>query len=82
MVPSNLSAIAIDFYSCGLIARDTLQECNGSRAIHERSFSLLSALEATIDTKPQLMGTLIEVLKRNEASEDIADKMETLMSSY
>ena len=83
IVPSNLSAIAMDLYNDGLISYDTLQECNNDcRAIQARSFSLLSALKATIDTKPQLMGTLIEVLKRNEASKDIADKMETLMSSY
>ena len=82
IVPSNLSAIAMDLYSDDLISYDTLTECNDNRTIQARSFSLLSALKATIDTKPQLMGTLIEVLKRNVASKDIAEKMETLMSSY
>ena len=49
---------------------------NTGRPVHDRCASLLFALKATVDGKPQAMKTLIEVLKNNESFKDIADKMD------
>ena len=43
---------------------------------HDKPNSLLLTLEAAIDAQPQLMITLIEVLKKSKVSEAVAAKME------
>ena len=64
-----------------LITDTTATECmNAGRPVHDRCASLLLALKATIDLNPQLMITLIEVLKENEAFKEIADKMDLEVS--
>ena len=66
----------MSFYAKELISDTTVTECmNDGRPVHNRCASLLFALKATVDGKPQAMKTLIEVLKENEAFNEIADKM-------
>ena len=75
--PNNLSTIITSLYANKLITGPTSTETmNAGRPVHDRCASLLFALEATIDGKPQAMVTLIDVLKNNEAFKDVADKME------
>ncbi|XP_019854498.1 PREDICTED: uncharacterized protein LOC105313470 [Amphimedon queenslandica] len=79
--PNNLSAIIMSLYAKKLISDTTATECmNDGRPVHDRCASLLFALKATIDGKPQAMNTLIEVLKNNEAFKEIADKMDLEVS--
>uniref|UniRef100_A0A1X7TAK0 Death domain-containing protein n=1 Tax=Amphimedon queenslandica TaxID=400682 RepID=A0A1X7TAK0_AMPQE len=59
--PNNLSAVIMSFYAKELISDATVTECmNDGRPVHDRCASLLFALKATIDGKPQAMNTLIE----------------------
>ena len=79
--PSNLSGVIISLYAKELITDTTATECmNAGRPVQDRCASLLFALKATIDLNPQLMITLIEVLKENEAFKEIADKMDLQVS--
>ncbi|XP_019859060.1 PREDICTED: uncharacterized protein LOC109587263 [Amphimedon queenslandica] len=74
--PSNLSAVIMSFYAKELISDTTATECmNDCRPVQDRCASLLFAVKATVDGKPQLINTLIEALKENEAFKEIADKM-------
>ena len=77
-VSDNLLMITMSLYSNKLISYRNLTECytNTGRSVHDRSASLLFALKATIETQPQSMRTLIDVLKTNEAFRNIAEKME------
>uniref|UniRef100_A0A1X7T9G4 ZU5 domain-containing protein n=1 Tax=Amphimedon queenslandica TaxID=400682 RepID=A0A1X7T9G4_AMPQE len=59
--PNNLSAIIMSLYAKKLISDTTATECmNDGRPVHDRCASLLFALKATIDGKPQAMIILIE----------------------
>ncbi|XP_019859679.1 PREDICTED: uncharacterized protein LOC109587898 [Amphimedon queenslandica] len=79
--PNNLSPIIMSLYAKELIADATSTECmNAGRPVNDRCASLLFALKATIDGKPQEIITLIEVLKNNEAFKDVAKEMEMEMS--
>ena len=79
--PNNLPAVILSLYAKKLISHPTATEClNTGRPVHDRCASLLFALKATVDGKPQLMITLIEVLKENEAFKKIADKMDLEVS--
>ena len=79
--PNNLSTIITSLYANKLITDPTFTESmNAGRPVHDRCASLLFALKATIDGKPQAMVTLIDVLKNNEAFKDLANEME--MSLY
>ena len=67
----------MSLYAKKLITDTTATECmNAGRPVHDRCASLLFALKATIDGKPQEMKALIEVLKNNEAFLEIANEME------
>ena len=67
----------MSLYAKKLISHPTATEClNTGRPVHDRCASLLFALKATIDSQPQAMETLIEVLKNNEAFLEIANEME------
>ena len=75
MTPENIAAIANKLYSKRLIGAETLQDCMAeARKPAERAHSLLNALRATIDQ--DVLTTLIEVLKENEAFRPIAEEME------
>ena len=79
--PNNLPSIIMSLFAKKLITDATSTECmNAGRPVQDRCASLLFALKATIDGKPQAMITLIEVLKNNEAFKDVAMEME--MSLY
>ena len=81
-VPDNMSAIGIRLYSKKLIPKATYQNTvTSSMAGQNKANLLLLALEATIDAQPQLMKTLIEVLKKSKVSEAVATKMERDMST-
>ena len=81
--PNNLSSVILSLYAKKLISHPTATEClNTGRTVHDRCASLLLALKATIDLNPQLMITLIEVLKENEAFKGIADKMDLEVSLH
>lgn len=76
-VSENLSIIPMSLFSNELITNDTLTECrNTGRSVRDRSALLLLALKTTIETQPQSIWTLIEVLKTKEAFRNIAEKME------
>ena len=76
-VPDNMSAIAPRLYSEELITDDTLDNINSTNSKNrEKAYLLLRALKATIDTRPQSLKTLIEVLKRNDAFKVIVNKMD------
>ena len=47
----------------------------------DKANSLLLALEATIDAQPQLMKTLIEVLKKSKVLKPVANNMEQEVST-
>ena len=81
-VPDNISAIGIRLYSKGLIPKETYENTIASNKTgRNKANSLLLTLEATIDAQPQLMKTLIEVLKKSKVSEAVAAKMERDMST-
>ena len=76
-VPDNMSAICIRLYSEELIPKETYENTIASNKTgRDKANSLLLTLEATIDAQPQLMKTLIEVLKKSKVSEAVAAKME------
>ena len=76
-VPDNMSAIAPRLYSKELISKTTYESTIANNmAGHNKANSLLFALETTIEAQPQLMNTLIEILRRNSALKVIADKMD------
>ena len=73
----------MSLYAKKLISKTTATECrNPGRPVHDRCASLLFALEATVDGKPQAMITLIELLKKNEAFKEIAEKMDLEVSLH
>ena len=81
-MPDNISAIGIRLYSKGLIPKETYKNTIASNKTgRNKANSLLLTLEATIDAQPQLMKTLIEVLKKSKVSEAVAAKMERDMST-
>ena len=72
-----MSAIGIQLYSKGLISKETYENTIASNKTgRDKANSLLLTLEATIDVQPQLMKTLIEVLKKSKVLETVAAKME------
>ena len=76
-----MSVIGIRLYSKGLIPLETYESTITSNvAGREKANSLLLTLKATIDAKPQLMKTLIDVLKKSEVAEAVAAKIEREMS--
>ena len=76
-VPDNMSAIGIQLYSEELIPKATYENTiTSSMAGQNKANLLLLALEATIEAQPQLMKTLIEVLRKNDALKVIPDKMD------
>ena len=78
----HMSVIGIRLYSEELIPNATYQNTvTSSMAGHDKANSLLLTLEATIDAQPQLMKTLIEVLKKSKVSEAVAAKMEREVST-
>ena len=78
----HMSVIGIRLYSEELIPKATYQNTFTSHmAGHDKANSLLLALEATIDAQPQLIKTLIEVLKKSKVSEAVAVKMEREVST-
>ena len=77
----HMSVIGIRLYSKGLIPLETYESTITSNvAGREKANSLLLTLKATIDAKPQLMKTLIDVLKKSEVAEAVAAKIEREMS--
>ena len=81
-VPDNMSTVAPRLYSKKLIPEAIYQNTvTSSMAGRDKANSLLLALKATIDAQPQLMKTLIEVLKKNKVSEAVAAKMEQKLAS-
>ena len=82
-IPDNMSVIALQLYSEGLVPDDTydniITSCKPAR---DKANSLLHALRATISIEPQSLKTLIEVLRGNEAFKAIADKMDKEASSH
>ena len=82
-VSNNLSMITMSLYSKELISYQILTECtNTGRPVHDRSTSLLLALKATVETQPQSIKTLIDVLKTKEVFRNIAEKMEKEIASH
>ena len=78
----HMSAIGIRLYSEELIPKATYQNTiTSNMAGHDKANSLLLTLEATIDAQPQLMKTLIEVLKKSKVSEAVAATMEQEVST-
>ena len=78
----HMSVIGIRLYSEELIPKATYQNTVTSHmAGHDKANSLLLTLEATIDAQPQLIKTLIEVLKKSKVSEAVAAKMEREVST-
>ena len=76
-VPDNMSAIASQLYSEDLIPKATYQNTiTSSKTGRDKANLLLFALEATIDAQPQLMKTLIKILRKSDALKVIADKMD------
>ena len=76
-VPDNMSAIGIRLYSKELIPKETYENTiTSNKTGRDKANLLLLVLEATIDAQPQLMKTLIEVLKKSKVSEAVAAKME------
>ena len=75
---SNLFAITMRLYSKKLISYEVLNDTmNSNKSGQDRSATLMFALKATIDAKPESLNTLIEVLRTNEALRAIADKMDS-----
>ena len=73
----HMSVIGLQLYSKDLIPEATYQNTiTSNTAGLDKANSLLLALKATIDAQPQLMKTLIEVLKKSKVSEAVAAKME------
>ena len=82
-VPDNMSAISIRLYSEELIPEETFDNIiTSNKTRYDKANLLLLTLEATIDAQPQLMKTLIEVLRKNNALKVIADKMDQEMSFH
>ena len=78
----HMSVIGIRLYSEELIPRATYQNTITSiLAGRDKANSLLLTLKATIDAQPQLLKTLIEVLKKSKVSEAVAAKMEREVST-
>ena len=78
----HMSVIGIRLYSEELITKATYQSTiTSNMAGHDKANSLLLTLEAIIDAQPQLMKTLIEVLKKSKVSEAVAAKMERDVSA-
>ena len=77
-VPDNMLAIGMELYSEDLIPKATYQNTITSNMAGQNkgNYLLLLALETTIEAQPQLMKTLIEVLRKNDALKVIADKMD------
>ena len=80
--PDNMSAVAPQLYSKDLIPKATYQNTiTSNKTGRDKANLLLLTLEATIDAQPQLMKTLIEVLKKSKVSEAVAAKMEQDVST-
>ena len=78
----HMSVIGIRLYSKDLIPEATYESTiTSSMAGRDKANSLLLTLKATIDAQPQLMKTLIEVLKKSKVSEAVAVKMEQEVST-
>ena len=78
----HMSVIGIRLYSEDLIPEATYESTvTSSMAGRDKANSLLLTLKATIDAQPQLMKTLIEVLKKSKVSEAVAVKMEQEVST-
>ena len=78
----HMSVIGIRLYSKDLIPEATYQNTITSNMEGRANANLLLlALKATIDAQPQLMKTLIEVLKKSKVSEAVAAKMERDVST-
>ena len=76
-VPDNMSAVAPQLYSEDLIPKAIYEDnITSSKTGRDKANLLLFALEATIDAQPQLMKTLIKILRKNDALKVIADKMD------
>ena len=72
-----MSAVAPQLYSEDLIPKAINEDSiTSSKTGHDKANLLLFALEATIDAQPQLMKTLIKILRKNDALKVIADKMD------
>lgn len=75
--PDIISAVAPKLYSEKLISEESLDNIDTlGKTGYEKANSLLRALRSTISTKPHSLKTLIEVLKKHDLLEVIADKME------
>ena len=78
----HMSVIGIRLYSEELIPKTTYESTiTSSMAGRDKANSLLLTLKATINAQPQLMKTLIEVLKKSKVSEAVAAKMEQDVST-
>ena len=72
-----MSAVAPRLYSEDLIPKAIYEDnITSSKTGHDKANLLLLALEATIDAQPQLMKTLIKILRKGDALKVIADKMD------
>ena len=75
-VPDNMSTVVPQLYSDDLIPKATYENTiTSNKTGRDKANLLLLALEAIIDAQPQLMITLIEVLKKSKVSEAVAAKM-------
>ena len=82
-MPDNISAVASRLYSENLISEEVyVNISSSSRTGRDKALSLLRALKATISIRPQLLRTLIKVLKRDDALKVIADKMDLELSLH
>ena len=81
-VPDNMSAVAPQLYSEDHIPEATYENTiTSNKTGRDKANLLLLALKATIDAQPQLMKTLIEVLKKSKVSEAVTVKMEQEVST-
>ena len=81
-VPDNISALAPQLYSKDLIPEATYENTiTSNKTGRDKANLLLLTLKTTIDAQPQLMKTLIEVLKKSKVLEAVATKMEQEVST-
>ena len=83
-VPDNMSAIASQLYSEELISEEAYDNISSTigRTGRDKADSVMCALKAAISIQPQSLGILIEILRRNDALNVIADEMDLELSLH
>ena len=82
-VPANMSAIGMELYTKDLIPEGVYDNViTSGKTGHDKAELILHALRATISVQPQSLRTLIEILRRNDALQVIADKMDLELSFH